>query len=174
MAINVNYKINEGNMIGGQEPQALGTVQNKIKASAAVTKGMVVEVTGNWTVGPAADGSASVCGIAFNDAEIGEEVVLDAEGFVKLSASNASIAAGDKVVSAGDGYVKKLAALTVADIAADLGAGYNQTTSSAAVNTAVNTAIASIEGALAGLNSVCGIVLAGCSANGNPYVKWSI
>ena len=168
MAINANYKISEGNMIGGQEPQALGTTQNRVKASAAVTKGMVIEVTGNWTVGPAADGSIAVCGIAGNTAAIDEEVVIDTEGFVKLSASNASITAGEFVISAGDGYVKKMGALTVAAI--DLGATYNQTAS----NLAVNAAITSLNAKLAGLNAKCGIALAGCSANGSPYVKWSI
>lgn len=152
MPINKNYLVSEGNIIGGQEPQALGSTQQMITASVAVTKGMLLEVTGNWTVGPAANGSQKVCGVALRDAAIGEEVSFHTEGFVKLSASAAAITAGDKVVSAGNGYVKKLAAIDVT----------------------ASPSEATIEAAFAALNSVCGIVIAGCSADGNPYVKLSI
>jgi hypothetical protein len=144
MTVNENYFVNEGNRIGGQEPQALGSVQSLVTASVAVTKGMVIESTGDFTVGPAGDNSAKVVGIAANTAAIGEKVVIETEGFVKLSASNAVIAAGDSVVAAGDGLVKKMPVL-----ANDL---------------------ASIQA----VSNKCGIAIAGCLANGNPYVKFSV
>ncbi len=114
-----DYYVNEGNKIGGQEPQAIGTTQKRITASVAVTKGQLIEVTGNWTVGPAADLSQKVCGIAFSDADVGEEVVFDTEGFVKLDASAAPILAGAKVVSAGNGKVKAMPALTLSSLTVD-------------------------------------------------------
>lgn len=147
----VNYSINEGNFIGSENTSVLGAIQNQVKASAAVTKGQLIEVTGNWTVGPAADNSAKVCGIAGNTAAIGEKVVIDTEGFVKLDASNAVITAGDKVVSAGAGKVKKMVFDTTATV--------NQTT----VNAAITASTIS-----------CGVVIAGCLANGVAFVKFSI
>jgi len=153
MAINKEYKVNEGNFIGHQEPQALGSAQAKIFAKGAITKGMVLESTGtDWEVQAASDGSTKVVGIAAFDAADGKPVTLDTEGFVKLSASNASIAAGDRVVAAGNGYVKKMPALTIS----------------------ASPTKAEIDAALAAVLGKCGIVIAGCSANGNPYVKWSI
>lgn len=148
----MNYYINEGNRIADQEAQALGTTQNKITASAAVTKGQVIEVTGNWTVGPAADASIKVCGIAANSAAIDEAVVVETEGFVKLTASGAAIAAGDKVISAGSGEVKKLPAVA-------LNATFSDTEA---------------EGVINGVLAVCGIVIAGCDADGAAYVKFTL
>lgn len=109
-----DYFVNEGNRIGGQEPQALGVTQTKITASVDVTKGMVIEATGDFTVGPAGDESVKVVGIAANDAKVGEKVVIETEGFVKLDASNAIVTAGDTVVAGGTGTVKKEA--TAGDI----------------------------------------------------------
>lgn len=152
MPINANYKVSEGNYIGGQEPQALGVTQKLITASVAVTKGMLLEITGDWTVGPAAVDSQKVCGIALMDAAIDEKVTFETEGFVKLSASAAAIVAGDKIVSAGNGYVKKMAAIDVT----------------------ASPSEATIETALKGLNAVIGIAIAGCASGGNPYVKLSI
>ena len=102
----MDYFVNEGNRIGGQEPQALGTAQARITATVAVTKGMVVESTGDWTVGPAADASVAVVGIAANSAAIGERVVIETEGFVKLTATNAAIVAGNTVSAGGAGLIK--------------------------------------------------------------------
>lgn len=140
-APNKNYMVSEGMSVGGQEPQALGTTQKKITASVAVTKGMLVEVTGDFTVGPASAGSTKVCGIAAMDAAVGGYVVIDMEGFVKLGASSAVITAGDRVVSAGSGLVKSLGTIT-ADV----------------------TGITAVA-------AVIGIAIAGCLADGNPYIK---
>lgn len=103
-----DYFVNEGNRIGGQEPQATGT-QTKITASVAVTKGMVIEMTGSFTVGPAGDEAVDAVGIAANDAGIGETVVIETEGFVKLETTGA-VTAGNRVVAAGAGKVKAKAA----------------------------------------------------------------
>ena len=99
-----NYFINEGNHIGGQEPQALGKKQARILAGAEIKKGQILEVTGDWQVGPAKDNSTAVVGVAFCDAKKGENVVIESEGFVKLDVSG-SVTAGDALVSAGDGKV---------------------------------------------------------------------
>lgn len=101
-----NYYVNEGLHIGGQEAQALGTSQKRLKASADVVKGQLVEVSGEWTVGIAGDKSNKVVGVAFGDAESGENVVVETAGFWKLE-STTDVVAGDKVVSAGAGKVRK-------------------------------------------------------------------
>lgn len=103
------YFVNEGNRIGGQEAQALGTTQKKITVTADVTKGQLVEITGSFTVGPASDEATDVCGIAANDAKTGEVVVVETEGFVKLDCIGA-VTAGQQVVAGGSGKVKAKAA----------------------------------------------------------------
>jgi len=100
------YFVNEGDHIGGQEAQALGTAQSRITASAGITKGQLLEITGDWTVGPAVDKSAKVVGVAFADYALGERVTLECEGFVKLDATAAGITAGDKLVAGGAGKVR--------------------------------------------------------------------
>lgn len=104
-----NYYVNEGNRIGGQEPQALGVEQVKITASADVTKGQILEVSGSFTVAPAGADSTKYVGVASNSALNGEPVVVETEGFVKLDA-NGAINAGEEVVSAGLGAVKTIGA----------------------------------------------------------------
>lgn len=100
-----DYFVNEGNRIGGQEPQALGATQTKITASAVVAKGQLVDISGSFTVAPSAVDSVAIAGVAANSAKIGESVVVETEGFVKLDADGA-ISAGAEVVSAGTGKVK--------------------------------------------------------------------
>lgn len=100
------FFINEGNYIGGQEAQAEVTKQTKITASVAVAKGQAVEFTGSFKVGPSSADSTKFAGIANNNAGVGEEVTICAEGFVKLTASG-TIAAGDNIGCGADGKVKK-------------------------------------------------------------------
>jgi hypothetical protein len=104
----MDYFINEGNRIGGQEPQALGSAQARITASVEVTKGMVVESTGDWTVGPAGAKSVKVVGIAANNAKVGENVVVETEGFVKLQSTAVAIVAGTKLTAGANGTVQAL------------------------------------------------------------------
>lgn len=80
-----------------------------LKASAAVTGGRLVAVTGNGTVGPADADSAAVVGVAGFDAAIGEDVtVFTRAGGVHRLTANGAIAAGVKVSSAATGKVQTL------------------------------------------------------------------
>lgn len=101
-----NYFVNEGDHIGGQEAQALGVAQSRITASVPITKGQILEISGNWTVAPSADKSGKIVGVAFGDYAIGDKVVIETEGFMKFDATNAIINAGDKLVSGGAGKVR--------------------------------------------------------------------
>lgn len=101
------YKINEGNMIGAMpaEFDANTNLQQKmIKASADITKGQVVVVSGDMKVAPASAASAAVIGVAMFDAKQGDPVSVETEGLFSLTASGA-ITAGAQVESAADGKV---------------------------------------------------------------------
>jgi hypothetical protein len=78
-------------------------------ASADVTGGRLVAITGNRTVGPAGADSAAVVGVAGFDAKAGERVTVftRAGGVQQLTASGA-IAAGVKVSSAAAGKIQTL------------------------------------------------------------------
>lgn len=78
-------------------------------ASAAVTGGRVVEVTGNRQVGPAGAGSKKVCGVAGFDAKQGEQVTVY-DGGVQVLVASAAVAAGDRVAAAANGMVAKATA----------------------------------------------------------------
>lgn len=82
-------------------------------ASADVTGGRLVAVTGNRTVGPAGADSAAVVGVAGFDAKAGERVTVftRAGGVHRLTAS-AAIAAGVKVSSAAAGTIQTIGATT--------------------------------------------------------------
>lgn len=102
-----DYKINEGNMIGAMpaEFDANTNLQQKVlKASADVKKGQVVVISGDMTVAPSTEASASVLGVAMFDAKAGEPVSVETEGLFRLTASGA-ITAGAQVESAADGKV---------------------------------------------------------------------
>lgn len=73
-------------------------------ASAAITAGQVVEVSGNDTVAPAGAASAKWLGVAAFDAKAGDRVTVHAGGTQAPKASGA-ITAGDLVASAADGKV---------------------------------------------------------------------
>lgn len=74
------------------------------QASAAITGGQVVAVTGNGTVGPAAADSTAWCGVAAFDVASGESVTVYAGGVQRPVASGA-IAAGAMVKCAAAGRV---------------------------------------------------------------------
>ncbi|MET3349637.1 UNVERIFIED_ORG: ABC-type Fe3+-hydroxamate transport system substrate-binding protein [Arthrobacter sp. UYEF1] len=80
-------------------------------ASADVTAGRLIAVTGNRTVAHAAANSAAVAGAAAFDAASGEKVTVLKGGVQRILASGA-IAAGALVVAATDGKVSALAAVT--------------------------------------------------------------
>lgn len=79
------------------------------KASAAITGGQVVEITGADTVGPAAATSKKVVGVATFDAAVGELVTVVSGGVQRPVASGA-VTAGDLVVTAAAGKVATSAA----------------------------------------------------------------
>lgn len=105
----MEYKINEGNQIGYM-PTEFGTnqviVEKKIVAGDDITKGQVVEVTGEFEVKATTAASDKVVGVAMFDAKKGDPVAIETEGLFKLAAGG-SIAAGDILESAKDGKVAK-------------------------------------------------------------------
>lgn len=82
-----------------------------LKASAAITAGQVVAVTGVGTVGPAGANSAAVVGVAGFDAATNDNVIIYAGGVQNVLASG-TVTAGDIIVAAAAGAVAKLAAVT--------------------------------------------------------------
>ncbi|NDK91043.1 DUF2190 family protein [Gordonia desulfuricans] len=85
-------------------PLALPGTAQTFTASAAVTAGQVVEITGARTVAPTSAASAKVYGVALFDAANGAKVTVSSGGVYELAASGA-IAAGALVVSAASGAV---------------------------------------------------------------------
>lgn len=106
-----------------------------LKASAAITGGQVVEVTGSGTVGPAGANSTKVVGVAAFDAAINDNVTVYAGGVQHCTASGA-ITAGDIIAAAAAGAVATNAApaagvqigvaLTTAANAADVRVLFNR------------------------------------------------
>lgn len=80
-------------------------------ASADVTGGQLLVVTGNRTVGPAGANAVAWVGTAAFDAKAGDKVTALKGGVQKVVASGA-IAAGALVVAAAGGKVSALAAVT--------------------------------------------------------------
>lgn len=80
-------------------------------ATAAITGGRVVEITGNMTVGHAGAASIKAIGVAGRDAAIGAATPVFTDGVHDLVASGA-IAAGERVVCAADGKVATVGAGT--------------------------------------------------------------
>ncbi|GAA3963023.1 capsid cement protein [Gordonia caeni] len=78
------------------------------RASAAVTGGQVVEITGDDTIGPAAAESAKVYGVASNDAKVGDLVTVHTGGAHPLKTAGA-VAAGAQVEAGAAGTVRTLA-----------------------------------------------------------------
>lgn len=75
-----------------------------LKASAAVTAGQVVEITGVNTCGPAAADSIVWLGVAAFDAAINENVTIYSGG-VQAPIASGTVTAEDLVVCAADGEV---------------------------------------------------------------------
>ncbi len=75
-----------------------------LKASATITGGQLVEVTGSGTVGPAGAASTKVVGVAAFDAAVNDNVTVYAGGVQHATASGA-VTAGDVVQAAANGQV---------------------------------------------------------------------
>lgn len=82
-------------------------------ASADITGGRLVAVTGPRTVGPAGADSAAVAGVAGFDVKAGERVtVFTRAGGVQRLVASGAISAGAKVSSAAAGKVQTIGATT--------------------------------------------------------------
>lgn len=82
-------------------------------ASADITGGQLVAITGDLTVGPCGTATASAWrGVAANDALNGAKVLVRSGGVVTLTASGA-ITAGTPVVPAANGAVAAIGGETV-------------------------------------------------------------
>lgn len=101
-------------------------------ASAAITGGQLVEVSGSGTCAPAAAGSVKVLGVAAQDVASGARVAIWGEGVHEVTASG-TVTAGDQVVAAANGQVATAAAVTT-PTAADV------TTTRAILGVALTTA----------------------------------
>lgn len=95
-----------------------GTAPITLQASATVTGGRLVEVTGNSTVGPAGAASTKVVGVAAFDAASGAKVdVWPLPGIVHEVTASGAIAAGDGVVAGAAGVVVTIGAGTFQQLA---------------------------------------------------------
>lgn len=87
-------------------------------ASATITGGQLVRVSGSGTVAPVSAASADWLGVAAFDAASGDAVTVFCSGVQRLTASG-TVTAGDQVVGATSGQVATLAVAagaTAADI----------------------------------------------------------
>jgi hypothetical protein len=75
-----------------------------LKASATITGGQLVALTGSGTVGPASAGSAAWVGVAAFDAATNDNVTIHSGGVQSVTASGA-VTAGDAVAAAANGQV---------------------------------------------------------------------
>lgn len=82
-----------------------------MSATAAVTGGQVVEITGTRAVAPTGGASVKVAGVALFDALVGSSMTVMSAGVHELIAS-AAINAGDLVTSAAAGQVASFGAGT--------------------------------------------------------------
>jgi hypothetical protein len=83
------------------------------QASATVTGGRLVEVTGTDTVGPAGAASVKVFGVAAHDAATGAKVVVwPLPGIAHRVTGAGAIAAGDNLAAGAAGVVAPIAAGT--------------------------------------------------------------
>ncbi len=88
-------------------------------ASAAITGGQVLVVSGSGTVAPSAGASVAVLGVAAQDVANGDRVTIH-RGGVQRSTAAAVIAAGDQLVSAVAGQVTPVAPVAATVAAADV------------------------------------------------------
>lgn len=94
-----------------------------LSASAAVTGGRLVVVTGDRTVGPAGADAANAIGVAGFDGAIGDAVTIyPLPGTVHKLIASAAIAAGARIITAAGGKVATIGggtnAIAVALVAA--------------------------------------------------------
>lgn len=83
-----------------------------LKASATITAGQVVGVTGSGTVGPAGADSAVMVGVATQDAVANDNITISCGGTQSVKAAGA-ITAGDAIECAAAGAVATASGGTV-------------------------------------------------------------
>jgi hypothetical protein len=81
------------------------------QASATITGGQLLAVSGSGTVAPAGANALNWTGVAAFDAASGDQVTVHAGGVQRIVASGA-VTAGDQLVAAASGKVSTLAAVT--------------------------------------------------------------
>jgi hypothetical protein len=81
-----------------------------LTASAAITGGQLVEVSGDGTVGPASANAADYVGVAAQDAASGARLVVWPRGMVHESTASGSITAGAQLATGAAGTVAAVAA----------------------------------------------------------------
>lgn len=96
---------------------ANGTAPWTLQASATVTGGRLVEVTGNGTVGPAGAASTKVLGVAAFDAASGAKVdVWPLAGLTHKVLGTGAINAGDNLAAGAAGVVAAIGAGTFSQL----------------------------------------------------------
>lgn len=81
-------------------------------ASATITAGQLLEVTGSGTVGPAGAASTKCVGVAAFDAASGDRVTIHAGGVQRIVAGTGGVTAGDIVKAGAAGTVVAIASGT--------------------------------------------------------------
>ena|SRR6516164_6576269 len=141
-------------------PYIIGEVATST-ASAAITGGALLVVSGNGTVAPFTPGATpaqNIIGVAAADATSGSRVTFYGRGPQHESIADGSITAGDQLVSATNAGRQ---VRTLAPSAGDLGTAFNQATDNTVLNLAVNNA-----------RSILGVALT--TATDNTKVRWMI
>jgi hypothetical protein len=90
----------------------VGQLYTGLTASATITGGQVLAVSGSGTLAPAGALSTSVVGIAVDDAANGAPVSLFCAGGVWTGTASGSITAGAKLVTAANGQLQTIGANT--------------------------------------------------------------
>lgn len=85
-------------------------------ASATITGGQLLEVTGDNTVGPAAAGSQKVVGQAAHDAASGARLTVHGRGPITTATAAATTTAGNPLKAAASGQVTPLTVDTDNDL----------------------------------------------------------
>lgn len=95
-------------------PDIPDRIYDGLTASATITAGQVLEVTGSGTVGPAGAASTAVCGVAVGAAASGAPVRVFMPGGAWTSTASGGITAGARVIAGAAGTVATIGANTFA------------------------------------------------------------
>lgn len=111
-----------------------GAIPFTSQASATITGGQLVSISGNNTVAPSGAAAIIVCGVAAHDAASGAKVtVWPLKNVTHEITSTGTIAAGDGIVSGAAGVAATAAIATAAAAGTLLGKALNAATGGAVV-----------------------------------------